>query len=239
MKNVDRIKELETLFSSNQYDGGGETPFFICEGIGSIMVSAPHAVNQFREGSVKWADRYTGGIAMHLHEITGCPIICASKFNNSDPNYDPIGSNEYQDTLKDFVELNDIKFLIDLHGAAQSRGYAMEMGTAPEQNPMETIEYEEDPSLHQYKYIADLIKNLFENKFAVLDNEKKEVWKNVIFDAGDQNTVTKFITENTSTAGIQLEINALYRNPENIKECNALIEGLIELIEKLRNAKWI
>lgn len=28
------------------------------------MVSAPHAINQFRNGQVKWADMYTGGITI-------------------------------------------------------------------------------------------------------------------------------------------------------------------------------
>ena len=229
-----RISEFEPLFSDNHYDGRGEEPFFITEGSGGIMISAPHAVNQFRDGKVKVADRFTGSIAMYLHEMTRCHIICASRFNYSDPNCDPPGRNPYQDVLKEYVEEKKIRFLIDLHGAALAREYAMEMGTAP--NAGRTND--PDPSLHQYKFAADLIRDHFESKFEPLDNDKKRVWKNVLFDAGDQNTVTKFITENTDTAGVQLEVNALYRNPENVKECTALTEGLIELIGILQNTEW-
>ena len=87
---IEHIKELEKQFSDNQYDGSGEIPFFIREGNIPIMVSCPHAINQYREEKVKWADRYTGGIGLFLHEMTGCHLICSSKFNNTDPNYDPI-----------------------------------------------------------------------------------------------------------------------------------------------------
>ncbi len=188
---VDHINELESLFFNNQYNGSGEHPFFIKEGQGGIMVSAPHAVNHFREGNVKWADRYTGGIAMCLHEMTGCSIMCASRYSNTDPNYDPVGSNKYQDALKEFVESHDIKFLIDLHGAARSREYAVEVRTTQESNST----------------IADLIENIFETHFSRLDIEKRNVEKRYF--TGKQNTVAKFITEHTDTAGVQLEINAI------------------------------
>lgn len=230
---IEHIKELETLFSDNQYDGRGKYPFFIEEGNIPVMVSAPHAINQFREGKVKWADQYTGGIARYLHEATGCHLICASLFNETDPNYDSIGHNAYQDALKKYVEAHNIRFLLDLHGAAKSREYALEMGTAPEQDPIPDVEYEIDPSLHKYKFVADLVKNIFEELFKDSSVEQKEVWKNQIFNAGDQNTVTKYISENTKTACVQLEINANYRNPENRTEFDKLIIGLIDLIEKL------
>ena len=83
-----KIKRLEKLFSDNFYNGSGKTAFNIEEGRIPIMVSAPHAINQFRDGKVKYADMYTGGIAKYLHEKTGCHVIYSCMYTESDPNYD-------------------------------------------------------------------------------------------------------------------------------------------------------
>lgn len=237
-KLIDEIKELETLFSDNQYDGSGKEAFVIEEGTIPIMISAPHAINQFREGQVKWADMYTGGIARYLHKMTGCHLIYSCMFTETDPNYDEPGTNRYQDAIKDYLSKHQAYILIDLHGAAKKREYAIEMGTAPEQNPVPGVIYEEDPSLHEYKFIAKRIKEVMEKHFADCDVDRKEVWKNRIFGAGNQNTVTKYISENTSTSCIQLEINGLYRDPGNVTEFTALVNSLIELINYFASYNW-
>lgn len=235
---VNRIRELERLFSDNQYDGRGEKAFCIEEGNIPIMVSAPHAINHFRDGHVKRADVYTGGITRFLHEATGCHIIYSSKYTESDPNYDLPGTNRYQDELVSYFEKHRVFVLLDLHGASKNREYAIELGTAPKQYPEPGMEYEKDPSLHEYKFISTLIGQLFEKKFADCSTDRKSIWKNRIFGAGGQNTITKYISENTSTACIQLEINGIYRNPENRKEFLSLINGLIELIRILADIDW-
>ena len=232
---IERVKQLEVLFSDNGYNGSGDKAFFIEKGNIPIIVSAPHAINQFRSGQMKWADMYTGGIARYLHEATGCHIIYSARFSESDPNYDPVGQNKYQDTLKEYLEKHPVAVLLDLHGASKTRGYAVEMGTAPEKDPKR---YEEDPSLHEYKFISEIVKRIFENQFKELPTENKRICKNEIFDAGDQNTVTKFISENTHTACIQLEINRNYRDPENEFEFVSLIDGLTKIIDTLSHIDW-
>lgn len=235
---ITRIKELEILFSDNQYDGAGSSPFVIEEGNIPIMISAPHAINQFREGQVKWADMYTGGIARYLQEITGCHLIYSCMFSESDPNYDAPGNNKYQEALQEYISTHKVLLLLDLHGAAKKREYAVEMGTAPEQDQIPGVVYEEDPSLHQYKFIDDVVKKIFENRFAELQIEQKNVWKNVVFDAGDQNTVTKYISENTDTPCIQLEINGNYRNPDNKEAFIALVDALINIVNYFATLNW-
>lgn len=235
---IEEIKALEKLFSDNQYNGAGKEPFVIEEGTIPIMLSAPHAVNQFREGQVKWADMYTGGIACYLHKVTGCHLIYSCKFTESDPNYDEPGNNKYQDALRDYLSRHKVYLLMDLHGAAKKREYAVEMGTAPAQNPISCVVCDEDPSLHEYKFIDDDIKTIFENRFKNLLLDQKKVWKNVIFDAGDQNTVTKYISKNTETACVQLEINGNYRDPSNKEAFDCLIESLIEIIRHFSDIKW-
>ena len=235
---IEEIKELEELFSENNYDGSGREAFVIEEGNIPIMISAPHAVNQYREGKVKWADMYTGGIARYLHKVTGCHLIYSCKYTESDPNYDPPSINMYQNELKKYLEKHKVFFLIDLHGVSKEREYAVEMGTAPVQNNVPGVIYEEDPSLHEYKAISSMIKTVLEERFKNCHSDRKEVWKNIIFDAGDQNTVTKYISENTSVPCVQLEINRIYRDPQNEVEIEALIKGLIELIHLLETFEW-
>lgn len=234
---IEEIKKLEALFSDNQYNGHGASPFYVEEGNIPIMVSAPHAVNHFRMGGLKWADMYTGGIARYLHQITGCHLIYSCRFTQTDPNYDPISTNDYQNSLKEYIGNHKVIVLLDLHGAAKKRDYAVEMGTAP-QSARLGIECSDDPSLHGYTFIAELIKMILEGKFENLSNGKKEVWKNRIFNAGTQNTVTKFISENTNTACIQLEINGIYRDPENEEEFLCLVGGLQKIINVLAAIDW-
>ena len=235
---IKQIVEYERLFSANNYDGEGEETFVIEEGTIPIMISAPHAINQYREDQVKWADMYTGAIARYLHGVTGCHLIYSCKFSKSDPNFDPPDKNIYQRELKKYVEKHKVFFLIDLHGASKDREYAVEMGTAPVQDPVPGVIYEEDPSLHEYKTISTIIKSVLEKHFESCDSDRKEVWKNIIFDAGDQNTVTKYISENTCVPCVQLEINRIYRDPQNEEELGALIKGLIELIHLLEVYDW-
>ena len=126
-----RIEELEKVFSANHYNGSGNTAFRIEEGSVPIMVSAPHAGHHFRDGKLKAADCYTGGIARYLRELTGCPIIYSASFTETDPNYDSPEAGGYKESLKAYLKTHPVYLLMDLHGAAREREFAVDMGTAP------------------------------------------------------------------------------------------------------------
>ena len=239
MKNcIERIKALEPLFSDDHYNGSGETAFFFREGTVPVMVSAPHAVNHFRSGSVKYADMFTGGIARYLHETTGCHMICSSRFAENDWNYDAPKNNRYQRELAAYVSEHHVRLLLDLHGAARTRRYAVEMGTAPYHGAEAHGADEEDPSLHQYKFIDDVIQSIFLDAFRARSIAQNEVWKNTLFDAGRQNTVTRYISRNTDTACIQLELNRNFRDPQNPEQFMGLIEALSGIIDFFAGLDW-
>lgn len=239
---IKRISRYEKKFAKNKYNGSGDKEFQIKEGSIPVMVSAPHSVNQYREGQEKFADRFTGAIAEYLCKKTGCHIIYSTKNKKKDPNFDSNlnGENLYQTKLKDYIGSHKVNILIDLHGASEKRGYAVEMGTAPIRNETKDIIGDPDPSLHGKNFIVDLIKYTFDFVLRDLDlpQEKKQVCKNQIFDAGSQNTITKFISENTNTSCIQLEINGVYRNPQKAKEFIKLIEALSYIINILGKIDW-
>lgn len=239
---IDKIIKYEKKFSCRKYNGRGNKEFKIKEGNIPVMISAPHSINQFREGQLKYADMYTGGIALLLHEITGCHVIFSSKYKGKDPNYDPNpnGENLYQTALKNYLDNHKISVLIDLHGASSKRDYSIEIGTAPVRDENGDVIGDPDPSLNGKSFIYDLIRYTFEFVFkdVAQPTEKKQIWKNQVFDAGSQNTVTKYISSSTKVACAQLEINGIYRNPENIDEFSRLIEGLIYLINILGKIDW-
>ena len=235
---IETVKALETLFSNNMYNGSGDCAFQIEKGSVSVMISAPHAVNGFREGKTKWADLFTGGIARYLHEVMGCHVIYSCKYTESDPNYDPPGMNKYHDELVKYLERHKVFLLMDIHGSTKAREYAVEMGTAPGRDPITNAVKDEDPSLKGYEFIDDVIKEIFEEQFKDYPIEQKSVWKNVIFPAEKQNTVTKYISSNTETACIQLEINGHYRDPENEELFAGLIEALVKIVEYFSKLDW-
>lgn len=238
-KDLKKIKKYERRFSRHKYNGSRKPGFIIIPGTIPLMISAPHAINQFREGQVKWADKYTGAIAILLHKLTGCHVIYASGYTGGDPNYDALDTNPYQNALITYVKENSIPVLIDLHGASSTRPYAAEMGTAPVRDQNNSIVGDANPSLKGHLFISKLLRLSFEYSFSRLTNDApKEIWLNTIFDAGSQNTVTKAISSCSDTAAIQLEINGQYRDPQSPELLLALIHGLKISIEILSKVHW-
>ena len=81
--------ELER-FSVNDYRGLADAPpFRVTDGKLPVMVSAPHAVTQLREGKVKPSDDFTGAIALAVAQLAGCGAIVTSRYDGCDPNWDP------------------------------------------------------------------------------------------------------------------------------------------------------
>lgn len=234
----EQIAENEKIFSANNYDGNVGENYKIIRGNIPIMLSAPHSVNHFRNGQKKWADLWTGGIALYLQQITGCHLIYNACFAEKDPNFDVPENNDYQTALKQYLKNTPIYVLLDLHGSSASREYAVELGTAPLPDKSEQEKQEDLTSLHSIKIIEDVVMSSFNQNFAKLETPKKSVWKNKVFSAGGQNTVTKGISENTYTACLQLEINAEYRNPNNQAQFTALITALQQIIQKLSALNW-
>lgn len=221
------IKHYEERFSANHYNGKGKKDYIIKKGNIPIMISAPHATNHTREANIKHADMLTGGIGWFLQKETGCHLMITTRQSGKDPNYDEAIEGDYKTRLLAYVKENNIKLLIDLHGASSERDYAVEMGTADE----------EDRSLHQYKFITSLIAYTFDYHFKDLP-EKKEVWKNKLFGASGEHTITNYISKQSDTACVQLEINGLYRDFSHEDRLYSVIVGLTDIITQANSVDW-
>ncbi|MCR5031819.1 MAG: hypothetical protein K6A92_03050 [Lachnospiraceae bacterium] len=245
---IEDLIQLERPFEANGYNGEGEEAFIFLPGTGPVLLSAPHAVNHFRKGEIKHADLFTGAIARYLNIRTGCPVICSAAYREGDPNFDQFDQNTYQQALIEYVKLQDIRVLLDLHGAGRAREYALEIGTSDAPAQESTIEgnqlageettMAENPSLKEYRFLDELAEQTIAYFIAPCSTEKKEIWKNRIFAARGETRITRVVAERTKAACMQLEINRMYRDPAYPEEMEAMVHALECYIRILQEADW-
>ncbi len=106
--------------------------FVIKSGEGRILFSAPHAVEQRRNGKIKCSEPATGLLAEMLHNELNCPIIRKMSNLGDDANYDPV--SDYRRALEIYVRENDIKLVVDLHQLATHRNVMVCLGTGGYRN---------------------------------------------------------------------------------------------------------
>jgi len=86
------------------------------------MISAPHGTRTFRNNDKEsWheEDEYTAGMALLLSELCGTSVIAnVWRCDNYDPNYHK--KCKYKEQIKEFIVREKIRFVLDLHGAAQN-----------------------------------------------------------------------------------------------------------------------
>ena len=93
-----------------------------------ILLSAPHAVKQYRESQVKPSDYLTGALAIYLAEKCNCSYFVRVFNDKDDPNF-PLGEtlleieNEYLKNIKRFIQEYNQFLMIDIHGCVNSKDY--------------------------------------------------------------------------------------------------------------------
>lgn len=188
--------------------------FRLEKGEGAVMVSAPHAVEQFRAGRRKYAEPYTGVLARFIHDEMNVPVIYKTKNCHDDANRDD--KSPYRDAIADHVRANGIKYLIDLHQMSAERAEQIDLGTGNGKN------IEKDPML------LGIVKTAFSDRgFAPLTVEAH-------FPAVHPNTVCASTARECGIACIQIEINTkLLSNVYRGCRFTDVLGALKEIIEKL------
>lgn len=93
-----------------------------------ILFTAPHTMKQLREdGSIKLNEPYTKGIALYLNKYFNVNCMIKLKDTGIDSNNDDY--DEFKTEIKRFVKDNNIKLVIDLHGASIDNDFDVEFGT--------------------------------------------------------------------------------------------------------------
>jgi hypothetical protein len=101
--------------------------FELLDGAGGVLISAPHAMLQTRNGSIKCAERFTGMLCRLMHERIGCPVIYKTRHLRDDANHDPV--SDYRDALCRYVKQHDIRLVLDLHQMKPERKIDVCVGT--------------------------------------------------------------------------------------------------------------
>lgn len=126
------IKELRNLnyqFLANNKNGLKIDKSYICK-VGNIpiILSAPHAVKQYRDYKIKPSDYLTGPLAIYLANKCNCSYFVRVFNDDDDPNF-PLGktlegsNNEYLVELKKFIQEYNQRLVIDVHGCTDSKQY--------------------------------------------------------------------------------------------------------------------
>lgn len=127
---INELRDLNYQFLANNKNGFkiNEKNYIWKKGEIPILLSAPHAVKQYREGKVKLSDYLTGPLAIYLAERCNCSYFVRTFNDNSDPNY-PLGitlqnvDDNYLIALKKFIQDYKQFLVIDLHGCSNNRLY--------------------------------------------------------------------------------------------------------------------
>ena len=203
---MDNFKE-KIIGLEQKYD---DLTYFCRRGNNPVILTAVHTMMQKKEnGEYKYAEPYTKAIAMYVAEQTDCFYLIKNKDTGIDSNSSV--DDTFKSMLLDNIRDNDIKLVIDLHGAKREREFDVELGNL---NNLSS----------DYSTLKELIEAFNENCIFKVD-------VNEPFKGG---FVTRKVYFQTNCDVIQIEINWNYRDierPENIKQvCDSLISFINQYI---------
>ncbi|MGD8228148.1 MAG: hypothetical protein PVH82_07080 [Desulfobacteraceae bacterium] len=204
MKLVEEIRQIE--FEKIKYNQESEDYFETQEGNIPILISAPHGARHLRKGKWKEEDEYTASIAMKLGEATGAHVIYVKNKTHEDPNY--IKRARYKDKIREIVQGNGIKFLLDLHGVNKNRPFKLCVGTRYNNNNQSSCPTYKDT-------IEEMLRGF----------QEPPIFNRRNFKAKKKETVTSFAQKECGIESAQVEINARYRIVERKPDSSKAMSG--------------
>ena len=185
-----------------------ENDFLIQKGSVPILFSAPHTMLQIKEdGSVKTKEPYTKALVLYLNKYFNTYSIIKENDTGIDSNRD--NYDDYNVNLRRLVKDNDIKLVMDIHGASSDRDFDVEFGT-----------------LNNLSADFSTIKELEE---AFIENGVTNINHNDPFKGG---AITQGIYSLEDVDVIQIEINGKYRKYESIEDLEIIVKSLDNFINQ-------
>lgn len=123
----EHITQIIRIEAEIQYDGSppaDREPFVVLDRDSPVLISAPHGARTFRNNETEvWheEDEYTAGLALLLGELCKVSVIATTFKNDAyDPNHtrDDGVQFPYKEAIRSLIKDKDVRFVIDLHGAA-------------------------------------------------------------------------------------------------------------------------
>ena len=198
----------------DEYNEKNAESFKYIKGKEKIILSAPHSVSQIRNGRIKGKDIATGAIAISLQKSLNCYCIYKTRNDNDDANYD-IEKNPYKDKLLEIIEKENIKFLLDIHGAKASQGFDIDIAT----NDLKNIN-------GKTEYVTDFI-NLGK-KYGI-----NNITVDKVFKASTLHTIAYTISEKLKIPCLEIELSKEYRDVKIFKNIQILLNFLEEYLSAI------
>ena len=182
--------------------------YVVLKGSVPILFSAPHTMYQLRDdGTTKLKEPYTKAIALYLNKYCKTYAIIKNNDTGIDSNRD--NYDKYNVEMRRLIKENDIKLVIDLHGASKDRDFDIEFGT-----------------LNNLSSDFSTIKELEES---FRENGINNIFHNNPFKGG---AITQGLYALNNIDVIQIEINGKYRDYNNLKPLEILIKSLENFIKQ-------
>jgi len=182
-----------------------------------ILISAPHGAIHYRSMSNIWkkSDAYTSALAIELGRLTGAHVLYVKSGAAEDPNHQV--KSRYKDMLASIVLQNGIRFVMDLHGAAENQPFKIDVGVMDGRRELS--------SCPTFMPIID----------ASFRDFDEQVF-NKRFPAQGLGTVTHFARKTLGVESAQFEINALYRIPVAAVSASDPVrsENILKLLQKMQ-----
>ena len=122
-----RLTELEADVRYQEFaKEGNEGSAYVPGGV-PVLLSASHGAVHTRLSNLKQEDEYTTGFARLIAEKTDAHVIHTRRKLDTDPNWNP--DVPYKRLLKQVVETEAIRFVLDIHGCAEHRDFGIALGT--------------------------------------------------------------------------------------------------------------
>lgn len=195
-----KINELENIKL--------EEDFKVYKGKIPILISASHTMMQTREdGTLKLSEPYTKAIALYLNNYYDVYSIVKANDTGIDSNKD--NYDNYNVEMRRVIKENNIKLVIDLHGASKNRDFDIEFGTL-------------NNLTADFSTIRELEESFIEKKITNISHNNP-------FKGG---AITQGVYALDNVEVIQLEINGRYRDYKNLELLENLIAALINFIKQ-------
>lgn len=196
----EKILEYERVKSNDSY--------IKKQGNIKVMITAPHTMVQLRNnGTIKLNEPFTKAIAMYVaNELNTYYLI---KTNDTGIDANSLEDDAFKEELVNIVKENDIKLVIDIHGAKEDREFDVELGT-----------------LNNLSADFSTIRELED---AFHENGINNVFINEPFKGGG---ITQSIYGNTNADVVQVEINRKFRSIDDINKIKMICDSLIQFINQ-------
>ena len=207
------LDSLNVKYETEDFKNGDDN-FLVKLGSLPVILSAPHAVSQKREGIIKPADLKTGGIVEFISEEINCFGITRTCNLGDDPNFYNDGvSLKYKQEILRLINKYQIKLLLDIHGCSNKHGFDIEIGT----NDFKNVKVRECVFIVE-KYLATI---------GIVSVDR-------VFKSAKEATVSSYVHAKSGISCIQIEIsNEIRMNAGKVKNFILVLEkAILEITER-------